>query len=162
MKRETEAASRKQGDILRGPQAEGREVSSRGFHRVAKNEWLDIVEESAPTQLEEQPISGWRPCTVGAPATSVCSLPINGNKWQHTKRLLGTSSLKEREMWHICSKQELWGQKKRPLPGNSKVTTRDSVFSMRSTPSSHSNSDARNNRGSVGSSVFYAIRAEAT
>jgi hypothetical protein len=30
-------------------------------------------------------------------------------RW-NTDRLLGTSSLKDGSMWHICSKQELWSQ----------------------------------------------------
>jgi hypothetical protein len=38
-------------------------------------------------------------------------------------------------LWHICI---LRSHKKRPLLGNSTVTSRDYVFSIRSTPLSHS------------------------
>jgi hypothetical protein len=44
-------------------------------------------------------------------------------------------------MWHICSKQELWSHRKRPLLGNSMVTTSDPVFSMRFAPRSHATID---------------------
>jgi hypothetical protein len=29
---------------------------------------------------------------------------------------------------HICSKEELWSQKKRPFPGNSAIKSSDLVF----------------------------------
>jgi hypothetical protein len=32
----------------------GREVSSRDFQRIAKNEWLDILEGSAPSETKEE------------------------------------------------------------------------------------------------------------
>jgi hypothetical protein len=63
-------------------------------------------------------------------------------------------------LWHNCSKQELWSQKKRQFLGNSTVATCDSVFSMRFAPRSHSKRDASNNRQTVGSAVFCVVRAE--
>jgi hypothetical protein len=64
------------------------------------------------------------------------------------------------KLWHICSKQEFWSQKKRPLLRSSTVKTSDKVFSMRFVPRSYSNRDARN-RGTVGNSVFYEVSPEA-
>lgn len=36
-------------------------------------------------------------------------------------------------LWHICTKQELWRQKKRPLLGNSMVTTLGVFYTVRAT-----------------------------
>jgi hypothetical protein len=38
------------------------------------------------------------------------------------------------------------------------VTTHDWAFSMQFVPSSHGNRDGRNNRGTIGSGVFYVVR----
>jgi hypothetical protein len=55
------------------------------FHRGAKNVWLDIVKESAPTQMEEETTNGLHAGTLGAPTTSRCSLPVDGrsSEWWH-------------------------------------------------------------------------------
>jgi hypothetical protein len=47
----------------------GRQANRRIFHRAAESEWLVIMEESAPTQTEEESISSLRVGAVGAPAT---------------------------------------------------------------------------------------------
>jgi hypothetical protein len=75
----------------------GREASSRVFHQAVESESLDMVEESAPTQMGEGPISGLSAGAVGGPATLGSSLPVNGMNG-NIDRLLGTSSLKEGEM----------------------------------------------------------------
>jgi hypothetical protein len=44
-------------------------MSSRDFYRASKNEWLDIVEGSAPSETKEEPARRVRAGDVGAPAT---------------------------------------------------------------------------------------------
>jgi hypothetical protein len=74
--------SGKQGDILWVPHIDPRSgsriASSRVFHRAAESEWPDIVEESAPTQTEEEATRGLRAGAVGAPAILGYSVPVNG------------------------------------------------------------------------------------
>jgi hypothetical protein len=48
----------------------GREANSWVFCWAAESEWLEIVEELAPTQIEEELPGGLRADTVGAPATT--------------------------------------------------------------------------------------------
>jgi hypothetical protein len=58
---------------------------------------------------------------------------------------------------HICSKRELWSQKKCPLLGNSTVTyDRCFLYGPCHVPTE---SYVRNKAGTVGSGVFYMVRA---
>jgi hypothetical protein len=41
-------------DLQEGRRPGGCKASSRDFHRVAEREWLDIVEDSAPSETEEE------------------------------------------------------------------------------------------------------------
>jgi hypothetical protein len=74
------ATPRKQGGIQWSPQVYPqtgcREASSRIFHRAAESD--DIVEESTPTQTEEESTSGFHASAVRAPATPGSSLTVNG------------------------------------------------------------------------------------
>jgi hypothetical protein len=55
-----------QQDRQKGFQTGGREMSSRVLHWVAENEWLDIVEGSAPSKTKEVTTSSLRAMDVGA------------------------------------------------------------------------------------------------
>jgi hypothetical protein len=52
-----------------------------------------------PEVYERRPLSEVLPTSIGKEEMAVCL------------RLLGTSSLKEEAVWHICSKKKLWSQR---------------------------------------------------
>jgi hypothetical protein len=56
----------------------GRETGNWVFRRAAENGWQDIVEDSAPTQTEEEATRGLRAGAVGAPTAPEYYLSENG------------------------------------------------------------------------------------
>jgi hypothetical protein len=98
-------------------------------------------------------LNDWRKPTSRKVTLTALSLHGNSAEW-HKDKPTNTALLILIILWHIFWKPGLWSQQRQPLLGNSTVTTRDLVFSMRSTPRSHSNMYARNNRGIVGNGVL--------
>jgi hypothetical protein len=89
--------SRKQEDIQQYHQAEsqteGCEASSQVFHRAVENEWLNIVEEFATIQMEEETAHSWRVAAVGAPASPGYSPSVNWRNGDIQIGYLGQAAL---------------------------------------------------------------------
>jgi hypothetical protein len=62
-------------DPLRDFQREGRETSSWNFKRATKNEEMDLVEGTAPSETEKEIVHGVRAGNVRAPATPGITAP---------------------------------------------------------------------------------------
>jgi hypothetical protein len=100
-KQDIRPTSGKQRDILWSPRTNPRvggcEASSEVFHGTAESEWLCIVEESAPTQTEEETTNGLRGGAVGAPTTPGNSLPVNGRNGDTPIEYSGRAALRMEE-----------------------------------------------------------------
>jgi hypothetical protein len=97
--------SGRQEDTQWGPQADpwagSDKANSQASWQAPENEWEDIVEKLAHSQIKEETVDSLHTGAVGSLATFVSSVPTNWKmKWWHTYRLLRTRSLKVGAMWH--------------------------------------------------------------
>jgi hypothetical protein len=72
------------------------------------------------------------------------------------RALPGSGSIRVTILWHICSKEELWSQQRRPLLGNGYVNT---LVARQWLGIRHvkAETDWRNNKRAVGSGVSYIL-----
>jgi hypothetical protein len=89
-RRKTAATSEEGGNIQQDLQkdcrAENRKTNSRVFNWAAGNEWPDIVEGPAPSEMKEE--------------TSETK-PSEKKKWRYACRLFGMNSRKDETVWHV-------------------------------------------------------------
>jgi hypothetical protein len=76
-----------QQDFQGDPRAEDCETSSRDFHWVAESEGLDIMEGSAPSEMEKETAYRVKAGNVGALATVSSSAPLNGKSGMMVQNL---------------------------------------------------------------------------
>jgi hypothetical protein len=83
-------------DRIQPWRVDGPNESSWVFYQAARNEWQDIMEFSAATQMEEETTTSLHASSIGALATPRYSLALNGKnsdtpigylEWSASRRL---------------------------------------------------------------------------